>query len=67
MCPTTSLANVHRHITNTALHRGHPDLVVSEDADQENVGAVWSLNAYLERMKADGFDAEAVRARSARR
>ena len=57
-----SLANIHRHITNTALHRGHPDLVVSEDANQENVGAVWSLNAYLERMKADGFDPDAVRA-----
>jgi tetratricopeptide (TPR) repeat protein len=56
-----SLANVHRHITNTALHRGHPDLTVSEDATQENVGAVWSLGAYLARIQADGGDAEAIR------
>ena len=55
-----NLANVHRHITNTALHRGHPDLTVSEDAAQENVGNVWSLNAYIERMKSDGVDTEAV-------
>ena len=56
-----NLANVHRHITNTALHRGHPELTVSEDASQENVGAVWSLSAYLERIQADGGDAEAIR------
>jgi tetratricopeptide (TPR) repeat protein len=56
-----NLANVHRHITNTALHRGHPGLTVSEDAKEENVGAIWSLNAYLDRMKADGVDTEAVR------
>jgi len=56
-----NLANVHRHITNTALHRGHPDLAVSEDTTQENVGAVWSLSAYLARIEADGGDAEAIR------
>ncbi len=43
------------------MHRGHPDLVVSEDANQENTGAVWSLNAYLERIKTDGGDSDAVR------
>jgi tetratricopeptide (TPR) repeat protein len=57
-----SLANVHRHITNTALHRGHPGLTVSEDAKEESVGAIWSLNAYLDRMKSDGVDTEALRA-----
>ena len=56
------LADPHRHITNTALHIGHPGLVVSEDAAQENVGAIWSLGAYLERLKADGVDIEALRA-----
>jgi len=56
------LADVHGHITNTALHIGHPSLVVSEDAAQENVGAIWSLGAYLERLKADGVDVEALRA-----
>jgi len=55
-----NLGNVHRHITNTALHRGHPDLVVSEDAKQENVGAVWSLSAFVNRMKADGIDDAAL-------
>lgn len=56
------LANVHGHVTNTALHRGHPKLEVSDDPAKENVGNVWSLSAYLERMKADGHDVEAVRA-----
>jgi tetratricopeptide (TPR) repeat protein len=56
------LANVHAHVTNTALHHGHPKLVVSDDPKQENVGLVWSLGAYLDRMKNDGVDVEAVRA-----
>jgi tetratricopeptide (TPR) repeat protein len=55
------LADVHAHITNTALHKGHPKLVVSDKADEENVGAVWSLSAYLERLKADGVDVAALR------
>ena len=45
------LADVHAHITNTALHKDHPKLVVSQKAEEENVGAVWSLTAYLERLK----------------
>ena len=55
------LADVHAHITNTALHKGHPKLVVSEKAEEENVGAVWSLSAYLERLKGDGVDVAALR------
>ena len=55
------LADVHAHITNTALHIGHPKLVVSQKAEEENVGAVWSLSAYLERLKADGVDVERLR------
>jgi tetratricopeptide (TPR) repeat protein len=55
------LANVHAHVTNTALHLDHPTLEVSEDPAQENVGHVWTLGAYLKRMKADGRDIRAVR------
>ena len=55
------LADVHAHITNTALHKDHPKLVVSQKAEEENVGAVWSLSAYLERLKADGVDVAALR------
>ena len=55
------LADVHAHITNTALHKDHPKLVVSQKAEEENVGAVWSLSAYLDRLKADGVDVAALR------
>lgn len=55
------IANVHGHVTNTALHRGHPALEVSQDPARENVGHVWTLSAYLKRMKADGRDIAAVR------
>ncbi len=55
------IANVHGHITNTALHRGHPALEVSQDPARENVGHVWTLSAYLKRLKADGQDVAAVR------
>ena len=46
---------VSMHVTNTALHLGHPDLVISQDADQDDVGAVRSLSALLRRMTADGL------------
>lgn len=55
------IADVHAHITNTALHANHPKLVLSQNAEEENVGAVWSLGAYLDRLKADGVDTEALR------
>jgi tetratricopeptide (TPR) repeat protein len=55
------LADVHAHITNTALHKDHPKLVVSQKPEEENVGAVWSLTAYLERLQADGVDVAALR------
>jgi hypothetical protein len=55
------LANVHGHVTNTALHQGHPTLEVSKDAAQENVGHIWTLSAYLDRLKTDGRDVEALR------
>lgn len=55
------LADVHAHITNTALHKGHAKLVLSEQEDEENVGAIWSLAAYLARIAADGVDIARVR------
>ena len=55
------LANVHGHVTNTALHVGHPGLQVSENPNEENVGAVWSLTAYLARAGEAGLDVEKIR------
>jgi len=51
------------HITNTALHVGHPQLRVSTDPSEENVGHVWSLSAALARMAAEGLEREATWAR----
>jgi tubulin polyglutamylase TTLL7 len=48
------------HITNTALHVGHPQLEVSTDPNEENVGHVWSLSAALARMAAEGMAREAT-------
>jgi Flp pilus assembly protein TadD len=48
------------HITNTALHLGHPDLVISQDPAQEDEGAIRSLSALLRRMTADGLDGQAA-------
>ena len=55
------IANVHGHVTNTALHRGHTALEVSQDPSHEDVGHVWTLSAYLKRIKADGLDVAVVR------
>ncbi|MBS0362631.1 MAG: tetratricopeptide repeat protein [Proteobacteria bacterium] len=46
------------HVTNTALHVGHPGLNVSQDANQEDVGSIRSLSALLRRMTADGLDGQ---------
>ena len=54
------LAEVAMHVTNTALHLDHPDLVVSQDPSQEDVGMIWSLSALFRRMQADGHDTGAV-------
>jgi tetratricopeptide (TPR) repeat protein len=48
------------HITNTALHVGHPQLKVSTDPNEENVGHVWSLSAALARLAAEGLGREAT-------
>jgi tetratricopeptide (TPR) repeat protein len=52
------------HVTNTALHAGHPDLIISADPNEENVGHVWSLSAALARMQADGLDPDVLWARA---
>jgi tetratricopeptide (TPR) repeat protein len=54
------LGNNAMHVTNTALHRGHPGLTISNDPLQENVGNIWSLTALLRRMTQDGLDGEAT-------
>jgi hypothetical protein len=47
---------VSMHVTNTAPHRDHPGLIVSQDAAQEDEGAIRSLSALFKRMTADGLD-----------
>jgi tetratricopeptide (TPR) repeat protein len=54
------LTDISMHVTNTALHHGHPGLVISENPDEEDVGAIWSLSAVLRRLAADGHDRETV-------
>jgi Tfp pilus assembly protein PilF len=59
------LGGASMHITNTALHVGHPDLVISQDTSQEDVGVIWSLSALLRRITAQndsgtGDDGRAV-------
>ena len=54
------------HVTNTALHRNHPKLVINTDPNAENVGNIWSLRAYLSQIAADGHDADRVFADIAR-
>jgi len=53
------------HVTNTALHLQHPDLKVSQDPNEENVGNIWTMSAVYRRMAADGMDAQAVSSRIA--
>jgi tetratricopeptide (TPR) repeat protein len=48
------------HVTNTALHLQDPRLVISQDAAQEDVGAVRSLSAVLNRMAQAGLPRETV-------
>jgi tetratricopeptide (TPR) repeat protein len=48
------------HVTNTALHLGHPGLVIDQDPAQEDSGAIRSLSALLRRMTADGLDGHAA-------
>jgi hypothetical protein len=48
------------HVTNTALHIGHPGLAISQDPKQDDVGSIRSLSALLRRMTADGLDGQAV-------
>lgn len=59
------LAEISMHVTNTALHKGHPSLMISDDPSRDDVGSIWSVSAVLRRMQADGQDAEAVSERIA--
>ena len=53
------------HVTNTALHLKHPGLKISQDANEENVGNIWSMSAVYRRMTQDGIDGQAVAAKVA--
>jgi tetratricopeptide (TPR) repeat protein len=55
-----ALARAAVHVTNTALHRNHPELVISQDAGREDAGNVWSLSAVLGRLTREGLDAATV-------
>jgi tetratricopeptide (TPR) repeat protein len=56
------LGDISMHVTNTALHEGRADLVISEDPNVEDAGAIWSLSAVLKRIAADGRDPAGVMA-----
>jgi tetratricopeptide (TPR) repeat protein len=51
----SQLNNVHKHVTNTALHLGHPDLFISDEPLQDDKGSIWSMSAYLKRMRDEGM------------
>ncbi len=55
-----ALARPAIHVTNTALHLKHPDLVVDKDPGKENVGNIWTMSAVYRQMAAEGTDAPAV-------
>ena len=48
------------HITNTALHKDHPDLVVIKDPKVDGRGNVWSLAAVFRHLKDRGVDTPAI-------
>lgn len=54
------LGEVSMHVTNTAQHEGHPGLVISQDPDRENEGAIWSLSAFMRQVEQDGGDPAAL-------
>jgi len=54
------LGDISMHVTNTALHTGHPDLKISQDPDRDDEGMIWSLAGFLRRMDQDGRDSQAV-------
>jgi Tfp pilus assembly protein PilF len=54
------LSDISMHVTNTALHTGHPGLVICDDASVEDRGAIWSLSAVLRRLEAEGRPRAAV-------
>lgn len=53
-------ADVARHVTNTALHLGHPGVSVASDPGLEDVGTVRTLSALLARLDAAGLSGAAT-------
>ncbi len=41
------------HITNTALHAGHPGIRINQDKSVENDGSIWGLGAFLAHVAPD--------------
>jgi len=54
------LSDISMHVTNTALHEGHPGLVISQDPEKDDEGVIWSLTGFLRRIDRDGGDGQAV-------
>jgi hypothetical protein len=55
-----ALARPAVHVTNTALHRSHPNLVIGQNPEREDEGNIWSLSAVLRRLGDEGLDPSAV-------
>ena len=51
------------HITNTALHKGHPDLKLANDASKEDEGNIWTQRALMRHLEREGADVPALRQR----
>lgn len=56
------LERIGMHITNTALHIGHPGLILSDDPAAETSGNIWTLRGMMGRLKTSGFDTAAISA-----
>lgn len=54
------LSRADMHVTNTALHRGHPGIRFNPDASVEADGSVWGLAAFVERVGGDAAGREAL-------
>lgn len=51
------------HITNTALHKGNPNLKLADDASKEDEGHIWTQRALMRHLEREGADVPALRQR----
>jgi tetratricopeptide (TPR) repeat protein len=54
------LARADMHITNTALHQGHPGIRFNPDPAVEDDGSVWGLAAFVDKIAAGAAEREAL-------